>query len=204
MCSVAQSWTRPMWVILPRRAFTGTKLCFTNRYIVEPIEELNTIWNLWCDMELKHIVYMFLSIFIQIALPAVLHPMFSLSDSLPNCSVSLFDIEKCISSTQLKLQQYQEKRKDFKLQVSQILGLIAEWEMVNIVSVIIFHRTHLGYYAEGCTDIFRGKRLSIMFSYAINLSECLILFSSSALICLNNEVFEWHFCQTTDNFLKQD
>ena len=50
-----------------------------------------------------------------------------------------------------------------------------------------------------CTNSFMKKRLSIMASCMTNLSEFHIVFSSSVLIRLNNNAFEWHLCQTVNN-----
>ena len=49
-----------------------------------------------------------------------------------------------------------------------------------------------------------GKRLSILASCMTNLSKFYIVFSSSALIRLNKDTFEWHLCQTVNNFVKQN
>ena len=55
-----------------------------------------------------------------------------------------------------------------------------------------------------CTNSFREKRLSMLASYTANLSKFHVVFSSSTLIRLDNDAFEWHLCQAVNNFVKQN
>ena len=50
-----------------------------------------------------------------------------------------------------------------------------------------------------CTNSLREKRMSILASCIINLSELHIVFSSSVLIRLSKDAFEEHLCQTVNN-----
>ena len=102
---------------------------------------------------------------------------------------------------------------------------------LKVVSVSILRRTLLVYYVEGMHAKFKlnkfdqntandgasakaspfhalivlgKKRLFILTSCMTNLSEFYIAFSSSALIHLNKDAFEWHLYQPVNKFVKQN
>ena len=60
-----------------------------------------------------------------------------------------------------------------------------------------FRAKQLSILPSGMTNCFRAKQLSILPSGMTNLFEFHIVFSSSALICLNKDAFEGHLCQTS-------